>query len=187
MYGGGKFTTQNKKLPGAYMNFVSASKATSTIGERGVAALAIECDWGVDTGIFTVTAEDFMKYGIMRELMGRFSKTIAMNPLEKEDIVKILKNSDFSPLNTYKKLFEMLQVQFEFNDDFVEYIADLAIAKKSGARSLKTVFDDCISSALFRIFAGEYSGISLVKPDEENGKTYVLTKAKNKKGLFKRK
>ncbi|MEI3530250.1 MAG: AAA family ATPase [Bacilli bacterium] len=134
-----------------------------------------------------LTAEDFMKYGIMRELMGRFSKTIAMNPLEKEDIVKILKNSDFSPLNTYKKLFEMLQVQFEFNDDFVEYIADLAIAKKSGARSLKTVFDDCISSALFRIFAGEYSGISLVKPDEENGKTYVLTKAKNKKGLFKRK
>ena len=43
---------------------------------------------------------------------------------------KILKNSDFSPLNTYTKLFEMFQVQFEFTDDFIEYIADLAIAKK---------------------------------------------------------
>ena len=134
-----------------------------------------------------LTTEDFMKYGIMRELIGRFSKTIAMNPLEKEDIIKILKNSDFSPLNTYKKLFEMLQVQFEFSDDFIEYIASLAIAKKSGARSLKTVFDDCISSALFRIFAGEYSGISLIKPDKEHEKPYVLTKAKDKKGLFKRK
>lgn len=134
-----------------------------------------------------LTTEDFMKYGIMRELIGRFSKTIAMNPLEKEDIIKILKKSDFSPLNTYKKLFEMLQVQFEFSDDFIEYIADLAIAKKSGARSLKTVFDDCVSSALFRIFAGEYSGISLVKPDVENEKPYVLTKTKEKKGLFKRK
>lgn len=134
-----------------------------------------------------LTTEDFMKYGIMRELIGRFSKTIAMNPLEKEDIIKILKNSDFSPLNTYKKLFEILQVQFEFTDDFIEYVADLAIAKKSGARSLKTVFDDCISSALFRIFAGEYSGISLVKPDVENEKPYVLTKTKEKKGLFKRK
>jgi len=123
-----------------------------------------------------LTTEDFVKYGIIRELIGRFSKTIAMNSLEKEDIIKILKNSDFSPLNTYKKLFEMLQVQFEFTDDFIEYIADLAIAKKSGARSLKTVFDDCISSALFRIFAGEYSGISLVKPDGENEKTYILTK-----------
>lgn len=132
-----------------------------------------------------LTTEDFMKYGIMRELIGRFSKTIAMNPLEKEDIIKILKNSDFSPLNTYKKLFEMLQVQFEFTDDFIEYIADLAIAKKSGARSLKTVFDDCISSALFRIFAGEYSGISLVKPDVENEKPYVLTKTKEKKDYLK--
>ena len=128
-----------------------------------------------------LTTEDFMNYGIMRELIGRFSKTIAMNPLEKEDIIKILKNSDFSPLNTYKKLFEILQVQFEFTDDFIEYIADLAIAKKSGARSLKTVFDECISSALFRIFAGEYSGILLVKPDIKDEKPYVLTKTKGNK------
>ena len=110
-----------------------------------------------------------MKYGIMRELIGRFSKTIAMNPLSKEDIIKILKESDFSPLNTYKKLFDMLEVNFDFSDEFIEYIAELAITKQSGARSLKTVFDDCISSALFRIFAGEYSSISLVKPDDENG------------------
>lgn len=127
-----------------------------------------------------LTTKDFMEYGIMRELIGRFSKTIAMNPLEKEDIIKILKESDFSPLNTYKKLFEMLEVDFEFNDDFIEYIAELAMDKQSGARSLKTVFDDCISSALFRIFAGEYSSISLVKPDDENNKPYILTKTKQK-------
>lgn len=135
-----------------------------------------------------LTTDDFMKYGIMRELIGRFSKTIAMNPLSKEDIIKILKESDFSPLNTYKKLFDMLEVNFDFSDEFIEYIAELAIAKQSGARSLKTVFDDCISSALFRIFAGEYSSISLVKPDDENNKPYVLTKIKEKKhGFFGRK
>ena len=75
-----------------------------------------------------------------------------------------------------------------YSDDierFIEYIAELAISKQSGARSLKTVFDDCISSALFRIFAGEYTNISLVKPDDENNKPYVLTKTKGKKhGLF---
>ena len=128
-----------------------------------------------------LTTDDFMKYGIMRELIGRFSKTIPMNSLRKEDIVKILKESDFSPLNTYKKLFEILEVNFEFNDDFIEYVAELAIDKKSGARSLKTVFDDCISSALFRIFAGEYSSVSLVKPDDENNKPYVLTKKERNK------
>ena len=135
-----------------------------------------------------LTTDDFMKYGIMRELIGRFSKTIAMNPLSKEDIIKILKESNFSPLNTYKKLFDMLEVNFDFSDEFIEYIAELAITKQSGARSLKTVFDDCISSALFRIFAGEYSSISLVKPDDENNKPYVLTKTKEKKhGFFGRK
>lgn len=135
-----------------------------------------------------LTTDNFMKYGIMRELIGRFSKTIAMNPLSKEDIIKILKESDFSPLNTYKKLFDMLEVNFDFSDEFIEYIAELAITKQSGARSLKTVFDDCISSALFRIFAGEYSSISLVKPDDENNKPYVLTKTKEKKhGFFGRK
>lgn len=125
-----------------------------------------------------INNNDFIKYGIMRELIGRFSKTIAMNPLSKEDIIKILKESDFSPLNTYKKLFNMLEVNFDFNDEFIEYIAELAIAKKSGARGLKTVFDDCISSALFKIFAGEYSNISLIKPNDENDKPYVLTKTK---------
>lgn len=52
-----------------------------------------------------------------------------------------LKKSNFSPLNTYNKLFEMLQAKFEFNDNFIEYIADLTIAEKSDARSLKTIFE----------------------------------------------
>lgn len=136
---------------------------------------------GAFTGIINtdnyqkLNTEDFIKYGIMKELIGRFSKTIPMNPLQKEDIIKILKESDFSPLNTYKKLFEILEIDFKFNDEFIDYIATLAMEKQSGARSLKTVFDECISSALFRIFAGEYKSISLVKPDENN-KPYVLTK-----------
>ena len=41
MIGGGTFISQNKKLPGAYINFASAQKASSSIGERGIAAMAI--------------------------------------------------------------------------------------------------------------------------------------------------
>ena len=173
-----------KLLDGTLFYFNNKQFDTSRLTVVGLGAFT-----GITNGddYKKLATEDFMKFGIMRELIGRFSKTIAMNPLEKEDIIKILKTSDFSPLNTYKKLFEMLQVELDFNDDFIEYIADLAVAKKSGARSLKTVFDDCISSALFRIFAGEYTGISLIKPDEENNKPYVLTKTKNKKGVFKKK
>lgn len=59
--GGGTFISQNKKLPGTYINFVSAQKASSLIGERGIAAMAIEMDWGKDEEIIEVTSESFAK------------------------------------------------------------------------------------------------------------------------------
>ena len=61
MLGGGTFTAQNKKLPGTYINFASAQSASASLGERGIAAMAIEMDWGKDSQIFEVNAEDFAK------------------------------------------------------------------------------------------------------------------------------
>ncbi len=60
MLGGGVFTTQNKKLPGAYINFVSAAKATASLSERGFAAMPLILDWGAE-GAFAVTHEDFIR------------------------------------------------------------------------------------------------------------------------------
>lgn len=124
-----------------------------------------------------VSSTDFEKYGIKRELLGRFSKFVAMNCLSKDDIKKILVESDFSPLNTYKILFESMNIKFSYEDSFLDYIAERAIELNSGARSLKTVFDEIINSALFKIFAGEYSSIHLTAPSDEK-KTYVLIKSK---------
>lgn len=59
--GGGTFITQNKVLPGAYINFVSAARASSTIGDRGYAALPIELDWGPDGEVMTIEAGDLQK------------------------------------------------------------------------------------------------------------------------------
>ena len=61
MLGGGTFTVQNKILNGAYINFVSASKASATLVDRGVATMPLELDWGVDNAIFEVTPADFQK------------------------------------------------------------------------------------------------------------------------------
>lgn len=61
MLGGGTFNAQNKVLPGAYINFVSAANAMANIGERGYAAMALPLKWGIDDEIFTVTANDFRK------------------------------------------------------------------------------------------------------------------------------
>ncbi len=59
--GGGTFLTQNKVLPGSYINFVSAAKATATLSDRGIAAMALELDWGIDGDVFKVETGDFQK------------------------------------------------------------------------------------------------------------------------------
>lgn len=59
--GGGTFVTQNKKLPGAYINFVSAASANAALSDRGIATMPLELDWGVDGEVFEVTNGDFQK------------------------------------------------------------------------------------------------------------------------------
>ena len=59
--GGGTFTTQNKVLPGSYINFVSVKSASSALSDRGVATMSLELDWGVDKEVFAVSNEAFQK------------------------------------------------------------------------------------------------------------------------------
>lgn len=59
--GGGTFLTQNKVLPGAYVNFVSVASASATLGDRGYAAMGLNLDWGVEDSIIEITSEDFKK------------------------------------------------------------------------------------------------------------------------------
>lgn len=57
--GGGTFLSYNKVIPGAYINFISAAKATVNVSDRGFAAIAMELDWGVEGEIFKVENGDF--------------------------------------------------------------------------------------------------------------------------------
>ena len=58
--GGGTWTTQNKKLPGTYINYVSAGIASQALSDRGIATVPVELDWGPDE-VFQVTTEDMQK------------------------------------------------------------------------------------------------------------------------------
>ncbi|HBF0235373.1 TPA: phage tail sheath family protein [Clostridioides difficile] len=62
--GGGTFVTQNKVLPGSYINFISAKRATSSLSDRGIVAMPLELDWGIDEDVFQVTSDDFEKYSV---------------------------------------------------------------------------------------------------------------------------
>ncbi|MDU8766920.1 phage tail sheath family protein [Clostridioides difficile] len=62
--GGGTFVAQNKVLPGSYINFISAKRATSSLSDRGIVAMPLELDWGIDEEVFQVTSDDFEKYSV---------------------------------------------------------------------------------------------------------------------------
>lgn len=59
--GGGTWLTQNKILPGAYINFVSAARASANLSDRGIATVPLILDWGIQDEVFEVTAADFQK------------------------------------------------------------------------------------------------------------------------------
>ena len=59
--GGGMYTVQNKVLPGAYINFVSAARASATLGDRGTAAFLLSLDWGPENEVVTIENSEFQK------------------------------------------------------------------------------------------------------------------------------
>jgi len=62
--GGGIFSQQDKFLPGSYINFVSASNAVMSLGERGAFAMGLELDWGSTDEVFRVTAQEFKSVAV---------------------------------------------------------------------------------------------------------------------------
>ena len=61
MLGGGTFVTQNKVLPGSYINFISQASASATMSDRGIAAIPLVADWGPEHEVIRVEKEDFEK------------------------------------------------------------------------------------------------------------------------------
>lgn len=59
--GGGAWLTQNKVLPGSYINFASLAKASATLSDRGVAAAPFILSWGPESTVMEITAENFRK------------------------------------------------------------------------------------------------------------------------------
>lgn len=77
--GGGIWATQNKVLPGTYINFSSTAMASATLSDRGYAAMPLMLDWGPDDQVFTVTSGDFQKNSL--KIFGYSYADDAMLPL----------------------------------------------------------------------------------------------------------
>jgi len=94
--GGGTWFSQNKKIPGAYINFISKATANAALGDRGIVAMGLKMGWGIDGEIFEVTAGDFIKNSL--KLFGYDYSAPEMKGLR--DLFKYARVAYFYKLNS---------------------------------------------------------------------------------------
>lgn len=95
--------------------------------------------------------QDLLKFGLIPEFIGRLPIIATLKDLDKEALVKILKEPKNSLIKQYKKLFEMDNVELEFNEDAINAIVDKAIERKTGARGLRSIIEDIMRDIMFEI------------------------------------
>ena len=98
-----------------------------------------------------VTVEDLKKFGMIPEFMGRVPISVSLDPLSRDDMVRILLEPKNSIVRQYQKLFELDGVDLKFTDDAVKAIADKTIARKTGARGLRSIMEETMMDLMFTI------------------------------------
>jgi len=95
--------------------------------------------------------EDFIKYGMIPEFMGRVPIAVSLNPLTRDDMVRILVEPKNSIVRQYQKLFDLDGVELEFDKEAVEAIAEKTISRKTGARGLRSIMEETMMDLMFTI------------------------------------
>lgn len=95
--------------------------------------------------------QDLVKFGLIPEFIGRVPATVTLNQLKKEDLVRILKEPKNAIVKQYKKLFELDEVALEFTDEAVDAIAAKSFKRKTGARGLRAIMEDCMMDTMYEI------------------------------------
>jgi len=95
--------------------------------------------------------EDLIKYGLIPEFIGRMPIIATLDDLDEKSLVKILKEPKNSLIKQYQRLFEFENVELEFKDDAIVQIAKKAIAKKTGARGLRSILENILLKTMFEL------------------------------------
>ncbi len=95
--------------------------------------------------------DDLLSYGMIPEFVGRMPLAVALDPLQKDDLVQILTEPKNAIVKQYENLLGLDGVRLEFNDDALTAIADRAIGQKTGARGLRTVVEETLLDVMYDI------------------------------------
>lgn len=98
-----------------------------------------------------VTPQDLVKFGLIPEFIGRVPINVSLEGLDKEALVRILKEPKNALIKQYRKLFSYDGVGLSFEDDAVEAIASLAVDRKTGARGLRSIMENVMMDVMYEI------------------------------------
>ncbi len=100
--------------------------------------------------------EDLLKFGLIPEFIGRLPLIATLENLDEDALITILTEPKNALMKQYARLFDMEGVKLEFTDDALKEIAKLAIARKTGARGLRSILEGLLLDTMFEL------------PDKEN-------------------
>ena len=98
-----------------------------------------------------IDTEDFIAYGMEPELMGRITQRVALEPLSRDDLRRILLNAENSVLRQYQQFFREQGMELQVASKRIEELLDEAMATGSGARGLQTAVENMVQPMLFRL------------------------------------
>lgn len=117
-----------------------------------------------------VIAHDVVKYGIIPELVGRLPVIVALDNLDEDALVRIIKEPKNALIKQYKKLLSLDGIELEFEEEALRAIAHLAIERNTGARGLRSILEGLMTKPMYEL------------PSEENVASVLVTE-KFVKGL----
>ena len=130
------------------------------------------------TGIYKdVIPHDIVKFGMIPELVGRLPVIVSLNDLDENALVRIIREPKNSLLKQYEKLFRMDGVSLEFGEGALEAVAHLAIERNTGARGLRAIMENLMTSIMYEIPSRPDIDKVVITADTVNCKapaTYVL-------------
>ncbi len=98
-----------------------------------------------------VRPEDLHKFGLIPEFIGRLPMIATVSPLDREALIRILLEPKNALVRQFRKLFELDGVDLELTDDAIEAIAELALARGTGARGLRAIIEEALLNVMFDV------------------------------------
>jgi ATP-dependent Clp protease ATP-binding subunit ClpX len=127
----------------------------------------------------TALPDDFIKYGLIPEFVGRCPITVVFNDITEEMLVRILKEPRNSIISQFKALFKYEGVTLDFDDKYLQNVAKSCVLQKIGARGLRTIMEKDLQATQFILPRLAKEGVSKIFV-EENGMVRHTYKIKKK-------